>query len=110
MNRVLALTSLSVVLASCSSPTATLKDAEAKTVEYNCDNGQQVTLHFPANSATALLERLGNKIPLTRQDSDSGFVFSNGPNTVKGNDQEIRVEIGRMMPIRCVVGDIEVSS
>jgi membrane-bound inhibitor of C-type lysozyme len=43
-----------------------------------------------------------NAIELQQMPSASGFVYSNGPNTVRGKGNELTVEIGRMVPIQCV--------
>ena len=49
----------------------------------------------------AVLLRHGQAIELHQQPSGSGFVYSNGPNTIRGKGDELRVEIGRMVPMLC---------
>jgi hypothetical protein len=45
--------------------------------------------------------RNGENIPLSQQPSGSGFMYSNGPNTIRGKGNDLTVEIGRMVPIQC---------
>ena len=40
-------------------------------------------------------------IELQQQPSGSGFIYSNGPNTIRGKGNDLTVEIGRMVPIQC---------
>ena len=94
------------VLVSCSiSGCATApQDGTLQTREvlYTCTNGDAVAVRYSTPPDTALLLRNGAEIPLNQQASTSGFVYSNGPNTIRGNGNNLTVEIGRMMPIECV--------
>lgn len=49
-----------------------------------------------------MLVRGGRTLELQQQPSGSGFIYSNGPNTVRGKGDELVLEIGRMAPIRCL--------
>ena len=40
-------------------------------------------------------------IDLAQQRSASGFIYSNGPNTIRGKGDALTIEIGRMVPIQC---------
>jgi len=42
-----------------------------------------------------------SEISLPQQPSGSGFIYSNGPNTIRGKGNALTVEIGRMLPIQC---------
>ncbi len=55
---------------------------------------------FPAQGIGVLV-RNGMPIELQQQPAASGFLYSNGPNTVRGKGSEMTVEIGRMVPFTC---------
>jgi membrane-bound inhibitor of C-type lysozyme len=74
---------------------------EMNRVLFNCDNGEQVEMRFFPARDMAVLVRNGKSIELKQQPSGSGFIYTNGPNTVRGKGREIMIEIGRMVPIRC---------
>jgi membrane-bound inhibitor of C-type lysozyme len=48
-----------------------------------------------------VLMRQQHEISLPQQPSGSGFIYSNGPNTIRGKGNALTVEIGRMLPIQC---------
>ena len=56
--------------------------------------------HKPQDGAFRLKIN-GRPIELQQQRSGSGFLYSNGPNTVRGKGNELTLEIGRMAPIAC---------
>ena len=58
-------------------------------------------MRFFPRQGVAVLVRHGMPIELQQQPSGSGFVYSNGPNTVRGKGDEITIEIGRMVPLAC---------
>jgi membrane-bound inhibitor of C-type lysozyme len=60
-----------------------------------------VEVRYSAAESVATLVRAGSAIALKQQTSASGFIYSNGPNTIRGQGDELRVEIGRMAPIMC---------
>lgn len=70
-------------------------------VAFACADGQSLSVRFFLAQETALLMRNGETIELQQQPSASGFIYSNGPNTIRGKGDELMVEIGRMAPIRC---------
>jgi membrane-bound inhibitor of C-type lysozyme len=70
-------------------------------VRFICDNKEEVEMRFFPREGTAVLVRHGRTIELKQQPSGSGFLYSNGPNTVRGKGNEITVEVGRMVPLKC---------
>ena len=52
-------------------------------------------------AVSVMLVRGGRTLELQQQPSGSGFVYSNGPSTVRGKGDELTLEIGRMAPIAC---------
>lgn len=84
------------------------KDAQAaapasvNVVDYQCQGGESVRVSYFVGQEKAVLERNGDLIELPERPSASGFIYSNGPNTIRGKGKELSLEIGRMMPIECV--------
>jgi membrane-bound inhibitor of C-type lysozyme len=70
-------------------------------VLFACDDGQTVEMRFFPMQDLALMTRNGTTLELPQQISASGFIYSNGPNTVRGRGNELTVEIGRRAPIQC---------
>lgn len=75
--------------------------AMVNVVHYECERGELVKVTYWLDKETAQLERNGVTIELRQQPSGSGFVYSNGPNTIRGKGDELTLEIGRMGPVRC---------
>lgn len=71
-------------------------------VHFSCDDGQDLEMRFFPMQDLAVMIRNGTAIELPQQISASGFIYSNGPNTVRGKGNELVVEIGRRAPINCV--------
>lgn len=71
-------------------------------VSYQCQNGESVKVSYFIDQDKAVLERNGDAIELAQRPSGSGFIYSNGPNTIRGKGPELSLEIGRMLPIECV--------
>ncbi len=70
-------------------------------VAFACGNGESISVRFLAAEERAVLLRHGTRIELQQQPSGSGFIYSNGPNTIRGKGDQLTVEIGRMAPIEC---------
>lgn len=88
----------SSLLCACS----TVPEAPAdRDVTFACANGETLSVHFSPTDKTAVLMRNGDSIPLVQQPSGSGFMYGNGPNTIRGKGDDLTVEIGRMAPIQC---------
>ena len=88
-----------VLAASCSATTGT--PAEVLDVSFSCTNGETLAVRFIQERNLAILTRGGVSIELPQQISGSGFIYSNGPYTIRGKGDDLTVEIGRMMPLQC---------
>lgn len=75
--------------------------ASPEAVVFDCQNGEVLRVRFVAEPASAVLMRAQSEISLPQQPSGSGFIYSNGPNTIRGKGSALTVEIGRMLPIQC---------
>lgn len=58
-------------------------------------------MRFFAQQGIGVLVRGGEALELQQQPSASGFIYGNGPVTVRGKGSELIIEVGRMAPIRC---------
>ncbi len=58
-------------------------------------------MRFFPKQGVGVLVRNGRPMELQQQPAASGFVYGNGPTTVRGKGDELTMEIGRMVPIRC---------
>jgi membrane-bound inhibitor of C-type lysozyme len=96
----LATISLLAILQACTSSPSTVSQPP-RLVKYACDNGEFVEVRFAEGEGAATIIRAGAAIALKQQVAASGFVYSNGPNAIRGKGDELRVEIGRMAPIMC---------
>lgn len=70
-------------------------------VHFVCDQGETLSVRFFPQQGVAVLVRHGDTIELQQQPSGSGFMYSNGLNTIRGKGSALRVEIGRMRAIEC---------
>ena len=70
-------------------------------VDFVCDQGEKLSVRFFPQQGVAVLVRHGDTIELQQQPSGSGFMYSNGLNTIRGKGSALRVEIGRMRAIEC---------
>jgi len=93
---VLAAALLAITVAACTSPAE-----EVLEVQFSCVNSDDVTVRFFPGRELAILLRNGEQIELPQQISGSGFIYSNGPTTIRGKGNDLTVEIGRMVPIQC---------
>ena len=94
------------VLPACSVLTPHRDTTAELHVHFVCTNGEAIEMRFfPAPRSGAVLIRKDTPIELPRQPAASGFLYSDGPNTVRGKGDEITVEIGRMVPFDCKVSD-----
>lgn len=86
--------------AGCAAPDA----ATERSVNFLCDNGERVALRFFPQQGVGVLVRGGRTLELQQQPAASGFVYSNGTHTVRGKGEDLVIEVGRMVPLRCKVG------
>lgn len=94
---------LTVVLAGCAGARKGNDVPQELPVRFTCTNGEAIEVRFFPARHTAVLVRNDQPVELTQQPSASGFVYSNGPNTIRGKGDDLRVEIGRMVPLECKV-------
>ena len=92
-----------LVMAGCASSTAVTNDSspDDREVTFACMNGETIAVRFFPAQGVAVLVRNGNTIELQQQPTGSGFLYSNGPNTIRGKGDELMLEIGRMVPVPC---------
>lgn len=74
---------------------------DMREVAFDCGEAQPVVVRFDTVGERAFMLRNGEEIELRQQRSASGFIYSNGPNTIRGKGDALTVEIGRMVPIQC---------
>lgn len=103
MNSSLLLSTLTVLLASCAAAPPEEGAGADRRVAFSCTNGEEFEVHFSGTRKVAVLTRSGSPIELQQQPSGSGFIYSNGPNTIRGKGDDLIVEIGRMTPLHCKV-------
>lgn len=97
--RVMGLTVFTAIaISACSSAPPQNADRE---VAFTCANGESISVRFSPTNSKAVLIRNGHSVELPQQPSGSGFVYSNGPNTIRGKGLDLTVEVGRMVPIQC---------
>lgn len=94
---------LALVLAGCAQSDRAIESAAERRVAYACSQGETVEMRFLPQREGAFLLRQGRPIRLEHQATGSGFVYSNGPITVRGQGSEITIEVGRMVPVVCQV-------
>ncbi|MFT3896918.1 MAG: MliC family protein [Thermomonas sp.] len=97
----IAILSACVASACASAPPAGEEASNVRDVAFSCANGEQLSVLFHTDTGVATLQRNGESIELQQQPSGSGFIYSNGPNTIRGKGNDLTVEIGRMVPIQC---------
>lgn len=93
---------LSISLLSACSTSVLNNTMSERQVIFHCNNAEILQVRFNAKKELATLVRYGAEIELAQQRTGSGFLYSNGPNTIRGQGDQLTVEIGRMMPIECV--------
>ncbi|MET0028968.1 MAG: MliC family protein [Candidatus Thiodiazotropha sp.] len=92
---------ISWVFVGCAAPEGNNSENHDRLVIYDCTNGESLSVRFLPERQSAELLRHGVSIDLQQKPSGSGFVYSNGPNTIRGKGADLVVEIGRMIPLRC---------
>lgn len=73
---------------------------EVREVTFTCAHGETLSVRFFPKQGVAVLVRNGENIELDQKVSGSGFIYSNGPNTIRGKGDDLTVEIGRMVPLQ----------
>jgi membrane-bound inhibitor of C-type lysozyme len=103
LSRALPLLAAAGLLAACATPAppAAPPPTEQRRVQFTCADGEAVEMRFFPQQGVGVLVRGGRTMELQQQPAASGFVYSNGPNTVRDKGDELTIEIGRMAPISC---------
>lgn len=70
-------------------------------VRFACDNGEEVEMHFMPQKGIGVLLRNGETKELKQQPAASGFQYSSGHFSVRGKGDELIVEVGKMVPLKC---------
>lgn len=107
MTRSLILIVTTLLLSACSSPDPLVSAQQESyyNVEkklYECVNANPIEVRFFPNHGVAVLVLNSQTHELQQQPADSGFWYSNQLYTIRGAGNELRLEIGRRMPIDCV--------
>ena len=89
------------LLSACTDTATHANSPDVREVFFSCGNGESVAVRFFPAQGVAVLVRDGQTIELQQQPSGSGFIYSNGPNTIRGKGDDLTVEIGRMVPVQC---------
>jgi membrane-bound inhibitor of C-type lysozyme len=90
-----------LLCAGCAVTADPAKAAGERRVRFACSNGEVLEMRFLDLERVAVLVRSDEAIELAQQESASGFIYSNGPTTVRGKGSEMKVQIGRMTAIEC---------
>ena len=91
MNSLLLLSTLTVLLASCAAAPPEEGARADRRVAFSCTNGEEIEVHFFRIRKVAFLARGGRSIELQQQPSGSGFIYSYGPNTIRGKGDDLTV-------------------
>ena len=94
-------TFLAIIGSGCATAVHQNHSANGHEVAFSCTNGESLSVRFLQAPSVAILMRNGDSIELPQQRSGSGFIYSNGPNTIRGKGNDLTVEIGRMVPLQC---------
>jgi hypothetical protein len=66
-----------------------------------CRDGEQIGMRVLDAPGIALLSRRGATMELKLQSTESGYIYSNGPTTVRSKGRDLRLEMQGMEPIEC---------
>nr|WP_320135231.1 MliC family protein [uncultured Amphritea sp.] len=69
-------------------------------VSYQCERGVAAVRFYPQQSRAVLI-RDNHAIELRQEPTASGFLYSNVKVSIRGKEDRMSLEIGRMMPIAC---------
>ncbi len=100
MNKLLVGLTLSWAISGCAS-SAGVDEERDRLAIYDCTNGESLSVRFLSDRQMAELLYRDESIELQQEPSGSGFLYSSGPSTIRGKGNELVVEIGRMIPLRC---------
>ena len=92
---------MACLAAACSSTPRKPNEVLERQVRFVCSHGEEIEMRFFPSEGVAVLVLNGLPIELKQQPSGSGFIYSNGPNTVRGKGDELTAEVGRTVPLQC---------
>ena len=102
MKAIIAATIAACLASACASkPPIDDSSPDDREVGFTCSNGPDLSVRFFPAQGVAVLVRNGETMELQQQPSGSGFIYSNGPTTIRGKGNALTVEIGRMVPLQC---------
>jgi membrane-bound inhibitor of C-type lysozyme len=91
-----------LLLAGCAGGSSLATGTTERTVRFfKCANGEQAEMRFFPAQGVGVLVREDRTWELQQQPAASGFLYSNGPNAVRGKGDELIVEVGRTVPLKC---------
>lgn len=70
-------------------------------VRFACGNGETVEMQFYPEQRRGVLVRSGWTVDLPQQPVAAGFAYSNGPTTVRGQGNELTIQIAHLAPVWC---------
>jgi membrane-bound inhibitor of C-type lysozyme len=73
-------------------------------VNYRCEDGQALQLRFFPQHGVAVLVRDGQTLEMQQEPAASGFLYRAGQTVVRGQGNEMRLEIARRAPVVCRAG------
>ena len=102
MKVIVATAFVACVISACSMPPAK-NDISSKQheVAFSCTRDESLSVKFFPAQGVAVLLRNDDTNELQQQTSGSGYIYSNGPTTIRGKGDDLTVEIGRMVPLQC---------
>ena len=89
------------LLAGCSTTPPQGEATGERRGRFACSNGERVEMRFFPAQGVGVLVRNGKATELQQQPAGSGFLYSNGPDSVRGKGNDITIETGRMAPLVC---------
>ena len=78
---------------------ATAAPEAADEIAFTCADGRELRVAFTEDRARVTAPQ--GTFALAQQPSGSGFIYSDGPRTLRGKGDEVRWEFARMAPLVC---------
>lgn len=92
---------LAILASGCAAGSLPVTTMNELTVDFICDDGESLTVRFNQVAGWAVLMRGDSSIDLQRQPSVAGFIYSDARQTIRGELDQMTVEIDRMAPLEC---------
>lgn len=97
---------LALLVAACASggsppPSRPIPPPVETRTQFRCDNGETVLVRFFPQQGIAVLERGGQNVELQQQRTGSGFLYSNGQTSIRGQGNDMTMTVGNMAPTQC---------